>query len=701
MTCLLILTANPANTQPLRLSEEVREIKAAWERSHNRDQFQIHIEGALRPKELRRSLLRYQPDIIHFSGHGGGEHGLAVLNDTGEALLVKSQALARLFRALQRQFQIQCVVLNACYSEDQAQAIAPYANYVVGMQQKIGDRAAREFAIGFYDGLFAGAPIDSAFDLGCNAIELENLPEQLTPMLHQRQQQREPQNTGRKLFISYKRDAEPDEAVALQIYEALRPAHQVFIDQTMLVGTPWLERITTEIQQADFLIVLLSAASVHSEMVQAELEIARAQAAKTPGRPQILPVRLAYQEPFPYPMNIYLDAIHWAFWEPGRELEGLITELQAAIAGRKLPLNTNQQKQSILQASPKSTLPMPLPAAALEMPEGTMDVESKFYVERAPDPIALATIQQPGVTITIKGPRQMGKSSLLLRVMDAAVNAGKQVVFLDFQLFGQAALQDSELFYRQFCTMLTDELDLEDELETFWRPALGHSQNCTRYLSRYVLKTVKAPLVLVMDEVDKLFGAAFRSDFFSMLRGWHNSRAIRPDWKRLDLALVTSTEPYQLIADLNQSPFNVGQVLELTDFKLAQVGDLNGRHGQPLNERACQQLYRLLGGHPYLVRRALYVVASSQLTVSELFAQATDDRGPFGDHLRYHLFRLYDQQALVQCLLQIIRGKGCPNEHDFFRLRGAGLVRREEGSQRVQPRCELYGRYFHKRLSQV
>lgn len=143
----------------------------------------------------------------------------------------------------------------------------------------------------------------------------------------------------------------------------------------------------------------------------------------------------------------------------------------------------------------------------------------------------------------------------------------------------------------------------------------------------------------------------------------------------------------------------MGQVLELTDFTLAQVEDLNGRHGQPLNERACQQLYRLVGGHPYLVRRALYVVASGQLTVQELFAQATDDRGPFGDHLRYHLFRLYDQQALVQCLLQIIRGKGCPDEHDFFRLRGAGLVRREAETEVVKPRCKLYARYFQKRLS--
>lgn len=75
MTCLLILTANPANTQPLRLSEEVRELKAAWERSRDRSSFEIHVEEGLCPKELQRALLQYQPGIIHFSGHGGVSMG--------------------------------------------------------------------------------------------------------------------------------------------------------------------------------------------------------------------------------------------------------------------------------------------------------------------------------------------------------------------------------------------------------------------------------------------------------------------------------------------------------------------------------------------------------------------------------------------------------------------------------------------------
>ena len=94
-----------------------------------------------------------------------------------------------------------------------------------------------------------------------------------------------------------------------------------------------------------------------------------------------------------------------------------------------------------------------------------------------------------------------------------------------------------------------------------------------------------------------------------MLRSWHNSRASAPIWKQLDLALVTSTEPYQLIGNLNQSPFNVGTQIELMDFTLEQVADLNHRHGAPLHSDQIQECMVLFGGQPYLVRRALYLVA--------------------------------------------------------------------------------------------
>ena len=499
-----------------------------------------------------------------------------------------------------------------------------------------------------------------------------------------------------RIFVSYKRDTNPDEAVARSVFQALSDHFDVFIDQTMLIGTRWAERIEAELRRSDFLIAFLSGQSIHSEMVEAEIKTAHHLAREHGGKPAILPVRLAFREPFQYPLSAYLDPLNWAFWDCATDTPRLIDELMQAVSGGQLTIAAADVKKHMLCVPDQDFLPRPSPAAQLEMPEGTMDTESRFYVERPSDAIAIETSRQQGVTTTIKGPRQMGKSSLLLRTMAAAKRANKHVAFLDFQLLDHTVLANADLFFRQFCAWLTDELNLEDGIDEHWAMPLGNSQRCTRYVGRHLMKQLDGPLLLAMDEVDAIFDTDFRSDFFGMLRSWHNNRATNPTWKRLDLALVTSTEPYQLIENLNQSPFNVGQVIELADFTPDQIHDLNARHGSPLSPDEERQLVDLVDGHPYLVRRALYLVASQRVTTSALFANATADRGPFGDHLRYHLFRLHNKRDLVAGLLQAITRNECQDERVFFRLRGAGLVRRE--GRAVLPRCNLYAEYFREHL---
>jgi hypothetical protein len=218
-------------------------------------------------------------------------------------------------------------------------------------------------------------------------------------------------NTQRaRLFISYKRNIEPDEPVALQVDEALRQHHHVFIDRNMLVGTNWAKRIEAELRQADFLITFFSAESIHSEMVVGEIETAHRLAKEQGGRPIVLPVRLVYREPFQYPLNAYLNSINWAFWQSHEDTPRLIAELRQAISGGALTIDERSQV-SVLQVSESPSLPVPLASAQpvrLEMPEGTMDPQSRFYVERPGDRIALEAIERQGVTITIKGPRLKG-----------------------------------------------------------------------------------------------------------------------------------------------------------------------------------------------------------------------------------------------------------------------------------------------------
>ena len=752
---ILVLAINPKDTVRLRLDEEVRQIKEALKLSEGEAQLEVVSEQAVRASELHRYLLAHKPQIVHFAGHGEGRRGLAAEDKQGRQRLVSTATLKRLFRLCGG---VECVVLNACHSVAQVDAIAQYVPVVIGMNQSIGDAAAIRFSEGFYDGLSYERSYEDAFEFGLLAIEEEGIDEAMTPVLRVKGEREKGKHTllpvdslmsthGEKgkggesaelgavvnprkatvvksrVFISYKRDREPDQPVATALYEALGQRHEVFIDQAMLVGTRWAEQIERELRRTDVLVVLLSEASVGSEMVQQEVALAHEISEDNGGRPQILPVRLAYREPFEYPLSVYLDPLNWAMWTGEADTAGLIADLEKAIAGGNLPVANQQEKDQLLAAgaagklgsgqaaASKPSFPRPSPVAqpkplshssgqaagqSLELPEGTMDLESAFYVERADDAVALETVRRQGVTITIKGPRQMGKSSLLNRVMAEARVAGKQVAFLDFQLFDRAALQNADEFYQQFCFWLTDELDLEDAFTDYWNKPLGHTQRCTRYMERHVLKSLNASLVLAMDEVERIFDTPFRNDFFSMLRSWHNQRATRKIWKQLDLALVTSTEPYQLITDLNQSPFNVGQVLALQDFSAEQVDALNERHGEPLTKAQLQQLMELLNGHPYLVRRSLYLVASGQWRVTDLFAQATNEQGPFGAHLRNHLFRLASNPALVEGLLQILRQEVCPDEHVYFRLHGAGLVDRE--GQRVFACIQLYANYFGEYL---
>ena len=203
---ILVLAANPKGTNPLRLGKEVSSIQRGLERSKNRDRFKLEQRWAVTPTEIRRALLDFQPEFVHFCGHAQGTEsfqetemtrdigvdpnapenleGLVLEDQTGKPQLVSTEAIADLFSLFAD--KIECVVLNACYSATQADAIAEHIPYVVGMKRAIGDRAAIEFAIGFYDALLAGRDVDFAFKLGRSSIQMEGIPEHLTPILKQK-----------------------------------------------------------------------------------------------------------------------------------------------------------------------------------------------------------------------------------------------------------------------------------------------------------------------------------------------------------------------------------------------------------------------------------------------------------------------------------------------------------------------------------
>ena len=171
---VLLLAANPMTLSRLRIDEEVRAIEEKVCSSKLRDAVEFRSLWATRPGDLQQALLKEDPDVVHFSGHGRGTGGVVLHSDAGtDVSLVSSAALAQLFAVLKD--NIRLVVLNACYSEEQARAIVEKIDFVVGMTDSIGDDGAVAFAAAFYRGLAYGKSVQTAFDLGLNELQLMEL----------------------------------------------------------------------------------------------------------------------------------------------------------------------------------------------------------------------------------------------------------------------------------------------------------------------------------------------------------------------------------------------------------------------------------------------------------------------------------------------------------------------------------------------
>jgi len=500
-----------------------------------------------------------------------------------------------------------------------------------------------------------------------------------------------------RIFISYKRHTELDHPLAERLLARLRGlGYEVFLDQTMAVGENWVKRIQAEVVAADFLVLLLSEQSVQSAMVVEEVRMAVEQRRRSGVQPAILPVRVRFEGALPYDLGAHLNPINYALWRDPADDARLLAELNRAITG-------GQALPAPVLSGVGLAADVPLPsanprAALLEAPEGTISPESPFYIERLADGVAAEEQQHAGYTLTIQAPRQMGKSSLLGRVMQRAQQAGKQVAFVDFQGFGAAELADPNALYYQFCFLVEDALGLDSELDKHWAAPLPPLQKTTRFMERRILPLCKTGgLLLALDEADALLDAQTSSDFFGMLRSWHNMRALRPAWRQFALAQVISTEPHMLIENLSQSPFNVGTNLRLEDFTLAESERVNASHGMPVGAGELVRLHELLGGHPYLMRKALYLLSKRRHTLAELLCEADSESGPFGDHLRALLARLHARPELnLPAAVRSALRSGVADTAQRHRLMAGGVLKESGG--RVLPRCPLYGTYLGRVL---
>lgn len=347
---------------------------------------------------------------------------------------------------------------------------------------------------------------------------------------------------------------------------------------------------------------------------------------------------------------------------------------------------------------------IPLLIKEPEFSEGQVALDSAFYVERVPyQAQCYQEILKPGALLRIKAPQQMGKTSLLERVLCQARKQSYRTLTLSFALADSTVFTDLRQFSQWFCARVGKHLELPNKLDYYWDDVFGCNSNTTAYFQDYLLPTIDSPLVLALDEVDLVFEhPQIANDFCRLLRGWYDI-ARRGDrssaiWRQLRLVVVHSTEVYSSL-DINHSPLaGVGLVVELPELTQDEVWDLARRHGLDWNSTQVEQLMAMVGGHPYLVQLALDCIRSHDITLEQLLLSSPKEAGIYSDYLRRHLGNLQQHPELAAAFNEVVRANSWVTikSDQLFKLYSMGLVKLS--GNEVMPRCDLYRQYFRERL---
>jgi GGDEF domain-containing protein len=340
-------------------------------------------------------------------------------------------------------------------------------------------------------------------------------------------------------------------------------------------------------------------------------------------------------------------------------------------------------------------------AISLEFPNGPVSLDSRFYIPRPPiEQLAYAEIAQPGSVICIKAPKKMGKSSLILRILAHAANLEYSTVSLDFQQADKAVFANIDKFLRWFCANISRELGLEPKLNDYWNQEIGNKVSCSLYFQEYLLPSLKNPLVLVLNEVDWVFEyPEITDEFLSLLRFWYEQAKGVEIWQKLRLVLAYSTEIFVLLR-LTPSPFHIGLPLKLPPFTKEQVQDLAQRHGLDwTNGSEVERLMAMVGGHPYLVRLALYSLMGKgglQRDLEQLLQQAPTETGIYNEYLRQYVLALREQPELEAAFAEVIFATSPVKLEPVvaYKLQSMGLVNLQ--GEYCTPTYELYRLYFRQ-----
>ncbi|MEL6494990.1 MAG: AAA-like domain-containing protein [Cyanobacteria bacterium J06623_7] len=334
--------------------------------------------------------------------------------------------------------------------------------------------------------------------------------------------------------------------------------------------------------------------------------------------------------------------------------------------------------------------------AYVSYPSGAVALNSSFYIER---PSIEAKIYQelarPGALIRIKGSRGMGKTSLLLRVIDCALSKDYNVVSFNLAQIDSELFKDLNRFLRFICVNASQQLDREAKLDNYWDEDIGSKVSCSLYFRYHLLEQSDRPIVLAFDKLDLIFEhPELARDFLPLLRSWYEEGKRTSCWQKLRMVTIYTTE-ITIPLSVNLSPCNVGLPIELMSFDNLQVNELARKYQLDWqNNQNAELLNDFVGGHPELIHVALYHLSRQEVTLTEILATASNPGGIYYNHLLRHWLNLQQAPQLARYFNSLLAIDTPLSLEPIaaYKLRGMGLIKPIGDCDIVS--CQLYRNYF-------
>ena len=338
---------------------------------------------------------------------------------------------------------------------------------------------------------------------------------------------------------------------------------------------------------------------------------------------------------------------------------------------------------------------------------GTLRPDDPSYVTRPADHDLLQQLQA-GEFCYVLTPRQMGKSSLMVRTAQRLREDGTRVAIVDLTSIGTGSSELSpDQWYLGLLSRIRTQLRLATDVQRWWdeHGTLGISQRFTTFLHDVLLVECSEPVVILIDEIDSTLNLNFRDDFFAAIRAVYNERATDPTYQRLTFALFGVATPTDLIQDRERTPFNIGRRIDLREFTLNDAQPLRDGLAASFSNRVdaiLKWIFYWTNGHPYLTQKLCHVLQTEGLVdvndaVQRIFLS---DEGRKDPNLTFVQDRVanspeQEKRRMLQLYRRVQRGDWIADDNRSpvqNRLELYGLVGVAQGQ--LQVRNRIYERVF-------